>query len=241
MRSFRKAVALALIVNALALAGAAGWLWSTGRLSRDRIERTREIFHLTLAQEKQDQDNADKLAEEAKAKALDVARLESVAANGAVSLSQRLNSEQRADDLATQRVERLQRDIADLRQQLVHAKDLLARQKSELEAQRKSFEERVARQNSLSRQDDFQQAVKTYEQLEPEQVKAMFQTLIKDGKVQDVIDYLAAMQMRKAAAVLKEFKSPEEIPTATDLIQRLRDRGLTNPPGAGDMAKETTP
>src|SRR5580765_7561722 len=100
MKSVRKAIAFALIINALALAGAAVWLWSTGRLSKDRVVRTKEIFHLTLSEEEKQAEESAKAAEDAKAKALEVARLESVAANGAVSLSERLNSEQRADDLA---------------------------------------------------------------------------------------------------------------------------------------------
>jgi formate-dependent nitrite reductase cytochrome c552 subunit len=138
-----------------------------------------------------------------------------------------------------QRVERLQRDIADLQRQLGLAKDLLAKQKTDLDAQRKEFEEAVARERDLHARADFAQAVQTYEQLKPKQVKEMFQALMKDGKTRDVIDYLAAMQGRKAAAVLKEFKMPDEIPQATDLVQKLRDRGV-DLLGKPELAKGTT-
>lgn len=237
MKSLWTALSLLLLLHAMALVGFVGWLKVSGRLDRQRLVRTREIYTLTLAQEKQQAEQATQLASETKAKALEAARLESIAANGAVSLAERLKADQQADDMAMQRVERLQRDIADLRRQLVLAKDLLAKQKAELEAQRQEFEAAAKRERDLHDQADFQQAVQTYEQLKPRQVKEMFQTLIKEGKTRDVIDYLAAMQLRKAAAVLKEFKTPEEIPQATDLVQRLRERGVDPPLEKPDLVR----
>ena len=203
-----------------------GWLKSSGRLDRERLSRVKAIFVHTITDEKQQAEQTAQAADETKQKAIEAVRLESVANNGPVSVADRLKADAQVDDIAMQRVERLQRDIADLRNQLVKAKDLLAKQKADLDAQRKAFEDEV--KDELARRDkaDFQQAVKTYEQLKPEQVKEMFQTLMGEGKTVDVVDYLAAMQLRKAAAVLKEFKSPSEIPQATDLVQRLRDRGI---------------
>jgi hypothetical protein len=40
------------------------------------------------------------------------------------------------------------------------------------------------------------------------------------------VDYLAAMQMRKAAGVLKEFKTPQEVAQASELLELLRRRGV---------------
>lgn len=226
MKTLWTALCLLLLLHALALAAFVGWLKSSGRLDRTRLTHVKTIFVHTIADEKKQADEAAKTAEENKQKAIEAARLESVANNGPVSVADRLKADAQVDDIAMQRVERLQRDIADLRSQLVKAKDLLAKQKADLDAQRKSFEDEIKAETAKREDADFQQAVKTYEQLDPEQVKGMFQTLMQQGKTKDVVDYLASMQLRKAAAVLKEFKTPDEIVQATGLVQKLRDRGV---------------
>ena len=77
------------------------------------------------------------------------------------------------------------------------------------------------------RQDeDFKNAVKMVEQLKPKQAKDLFVNLINQQQVGQVTEYLAAMNLRKAGSVLKEFKEPAEIAMATDLIERLRQRGV---------------
>jgi hypothetical protein len=226
MRTFWKALCLLLLINALALVGGLAWLKATGRLDRARAARVRDIFRLTIADEKAHEAASAQEAQVNHQKSVQAARLASVAIHGAVTIAQRLESERQGDEIAMQRVERLQRDIASLQQQLVLAKNLLAKQKADLEADRKAFEETRARQLKIQNDTDFQQAVQMYEQLPPKQAKDMFQQLITEGKKDQVIDYLAAMSLRKATSVLKAFKTVEETIVATDLVQRLRERGI---------------
>ena len=54
---------------------------------------------------------------------------------------------------------------------------------------------------------------------------SMFQQLIQQNQTDQVVDYLDAMQVRKAAKVLGQFQSPSEITQATMLLQKLRLRG----------------
>ncbi len=214
-----------LVINALAILGVVGWLYQDGRLNQGRIDKVRDIFELTIEEETLEKQQAQELAEKTRQQALEVARLESVS-DGPVTLADRLVAEQQGDELAIQRVERLGREIQDLRRQLRLAKQLLTKQEEELATQRQAFEQAIEKQIKLQENQDFQQAVRMYQQVKPKQAKQMFQRLIQQGKQSQVVEYLAAMQLRKAAGVLKQFKSPQEIAQATDLLQQLRERGI---------------
>ncbi|NJL32148.1 MAG: hypothetical protein HC898_11290 [Phycisphaerales bacterium] len=65
----------------------------------------------------------------------------------------------------------------------------------------------------------FKLALQMYEQVRPKQGKQMMQELIVKGQMDQVVEYMAAMQLRKAAAILKEFKTPPEVAMATELVQ----------------------
>ena len=66
----------------------------------------------------------------------------------------------------------------------------------------------------------------------PKQAKAILQTLLTEGHQDQVVDYLAAMQERKAAKVLAAFKTPQEVVQATALVEALRQRGMFALPAA---------
>ena len=218
-------IVIVLVLNTLAFLGLLGWLYNTGRIDKQRIMSARQVFELTIEEEKRQGELAKELEEQSRQQALDIARLESVK-DGPITLADRLLAEQQADELSVQRVQRLRRDIDDLRKQLTLAKQLLAKQHEELTAQKESFEQAVAKETKLKNDQDFQQTVKMYQQLKPKQVKQMFQQLLNQDMAGQVVEYLAAMQIRKAAAVIREFKSPAEIVQAADLLQSLRERGL---------------
>ena len=225
MKAVWTVISVVLLINAMIVAGAVGWLYHTGRLSRQRIEQARDVFELTIQQEQQQELQARELEEQSRERAMEIARLESVS-DGPITLADRLRAEQRGDELAKQRVERLNRDIMDIRRQLDLGKSLLSKRQAQLDAERRAFEQSVQRQAKLRQDADFKQTVQMYQQVKPKQAKQMFQELIKQGKQSQVVDYLAAMQLRKAAAVLKTFKTSQEIVQATDLLQVLRQRGV---------------
>ncbi len=239
MKQVIYAVALLLLLHFLALAGVVGWLRGSGRLNKARAMQVVQIFKPTLEDEKKAQEQADQTAKDAAVKAQEIARMNKVAA-GPLTLEDRIRAESESDDIATQRYERLQRETADLRHQLEMAKVLLNQQKVDLDVQRKAIADAAARQDKLLADQTFQQTVAMYEQLKATQVKQMFVELLKQGKTQQVLDYLTAMQQRKAGAVFKEFKTPDEIAQVADLLERLRARGIDTPAVANQPAGNPT-
>jgi alanyl-tRNA synthetase len=233
MRTLRTAVLILLVLHLVGAIGFVGWLGATDRLNRQRVVRTAEVFKLTVAEEQRQGEQAKKLEAQTRAQAQEAARLESIG-SAKPAAADRLADEGQRNDVALQRLERMQREKEDLVRQLQAAKDLIARQQADLTAAREAFEQAKAAEVKQRQDRDFQQAVEMYEQLPAKQAKGMLQDLLKAKKGKEVVDYLAAMQLRKAATVLKEFKTPEEIAQATELVERLRERGV-------DLLTQTRP
>ncbi len=226
MRPAATAILILLLLHVLAGAGFVGWLAATDRLSRERVQRVIEMFSMTLAEEDEARAEAERIAAQQQAEAQQQAYLESVS-QGPRTLTQRLDVVQRTDELSQHRLERVQRETADLRRQIERAQDLLDAQRAQLEADRQAFQEAVERERQMREDADFLQAVDMYERLRPAQAKQMFQQLMQEGETRQVVDYLATMQPRLAGRVLQQFQDDEqEIGQATELIERLRQRGI---------------
>jgi hypothetical protein len=214
-----------LVLNALLVGAGLIWLNSTHRLSSERVRKAVALFKPTLAQEEEAAKQAELDAAE-RAKELAQKQWMDQAAEGPATLSEKLKIDQQARELSAQKADRLSRDVADLRRRLEVDTQLLAKQRADIDARRKDVEEMAKREEKLRSDKDFQQTVAMYEKLPAKQAKQMLQTLLTQEKKEQVVDYLAAMQMRKAAGVLKEFKTPQEVAQASELLELLRRRGV---------------
>ncbi|MFA9478650.1 hypothetical protein ACERK3_10115 [Phycisphaerales bacterium AB-hyl4] len=232
IRAILMSALLLIVLHLFAGAGFVGWLYHTDRLNRDRLERVVEMFELTIDEEQAQLADADRLARETRRQAEQIARLEAVA-DGPRTLQDRLATERESDEVSQQRLERLQRETDDLRRQIARAQTQITRDREELDAKRAAFEEAVERQRRLQEDDDFQQTVQMYEQLRPGQAKQMFQELMNQGKTDQVVEYLAAMQLRRASRVVSEFKEGDEVVMAAELLESLRERGVNLTSGRG--------
>lgn len=242
MRVVGMAFLVLLALHFGALLALVGWLAATDRFNEDRVREVVELFTPTIAEAEalQEQRQAERQAERDQAER--AARLEAVA-DGPRTLQDQLAARQRGDAVARHRLERLQRETDDLRQQIDRAKQMLSEQKQQLNEERQAFESFVRKHNQTREDEDFRQTVQMYEQLRPAQAKQMFQELLDDGEIDRVVDYLAAMQLRRSSRVIEQFQTPEEIRQATELLERLRERGVyplaENRPGNGQEDERT--
>lgn len=223
MRTLFTALILVLVVNALALGGLAGWLGATGRLSKDRVRAVAAVFSNTLEQEAAltaEKEQAEQEALELAEKAL---RLQQVA-GGPVSPEARLGAVQRVDDKQRALIERHKVESEALRRQLDAQRKLIEERIAELDQKQQAFDAAIEEQVQAMQEDDFKEAVAMLEGIPAKQAKAVFQQLMRDGGEDQVVAYLSAMEERKAAGVLKEFKLPNEVAQAAQLIEQLRQR-----------------
>lgn len=224
MKSLLAAFLILLLLHLIAAVGFVGWLQASDRLDGERVAQAVDLFRPTLAQQAQTRADAEQAEADAAAARDQLLRLEKVA-NGPQTLEDRLMQNFEADELDLHRLERLQAETDAIRRRLDQDKKLISDQLAELEAQREEFDAIVAQRTAEMQDEDFRRAVKTLEQLPAKQAKEMVQQYMAAGDIDTVVDYLAAMQLRKSAGVLKAFKNPEEIPQATQLLEQLRVRG----------------
>ena len=225
IRTLWNVFALLLLIHLLATAGFVLWLRGSGRLDQARLSQVVALFKTTIADEQAAQEAARQEELEQQQQRGELARLEEVA-DGPTTVGDRLRNRQEDDEVALQKLEMTERAMAILRKNIENAGSDLARQQAAAEQERRAFEQRMAARLEVLADENFQQAVSVYESLKPDQAKAMLLELIEQGEEDQVIEYLAAMQLRKSAKVLSQFEAGAEAKVASRLIEGLRLRGL---------------
>lgn len=223
MRTLFTAFTLVLVINAVALGALAGWLGASGRLSKDRVREAVRVFSTTLEEEARLAQEAEKSELEALALAERALRMEQVA-GGPVTPEARLAAIQVVDDKRRALLERQKVEAEALKRQLDAQQRLIEQRISELNAKQTAFDQAVATKIEQMEQEDFREAIAMLEGIPPRQAKEVLQAWLSEGAQQQVVDYLSAMEERKAAKVLKEFKLPNEVAQAATLIEQLRLR-----------------
>lgn len=224
MKSLLAAFIILILIHLILAVGFVGWLQASNRIDGERVQAVVEMFKPTLAEVEQLKAEAEKAEAEAQAARDQLMRLESVA-KGPQTLEDRLTMNFEADEFDLHRLERLNAETEAIRRRLDQDKQLIAKELAELQVRQEEFDELVERRTAAMRDEDFNRAVKTLEQIPAKQAKGMIQQYIAAGKMEDAVDYLAAMQLRKSAGILKAFKSEEEIPQAALILEELRNRG----------------
>lgn len=218
---------LALILFHLFAAGVGvAWLGATGRLNKDRLAKAADLFKLTIADEKKAAEEQAKIDATNAAVIKEKDRMAEVA-DGPTTVTDRLDEDQMKRDLVLAKVQRLQREMQDMNRNLEFAKAQLAKEKAQLDEDRKLFEKAKTDMENQRLDADFERVVESYANLKPKLAKQAFMELIKQNKQAEVVEYLAAMQLRKSAAILNQFKADEEVPVAAQLLEALRLRGIT--------------
>ena len=223
MRTLFTAFILVLVINLLALGALAGWLGTTGRLSKERMRDAVAVFSNTIEEEAKLAAEEEEAESEAQAMAERALRMEQVA-GGPVTPEARLQAIQVVDDKRRALLERQKVEAQALKRQLDAQQKLIEQKLAELDTKQQAFDEAIASKIEEMQSADFKEAIAMLEGIPPKQAKQVLQEWLTDGAQKQVVDYLSAMEDRKAAKVLKEFKLPNEVAQAATLIEQLRQR-----------------
>ena len=223
MRTLFTAFILVLVINVLALGALAGWLGSSGRLSKERLRDAVAVFNNTIEEDAQLAKDAEQAEIEALALAERALRMEQVA-GGPVTPEARLEAIQVVDDKRRALLERQKVEAEALKRQLDTQQKLIEQKLAELNEKQQIFDQAIATKVEKMQSEDFKEAIAMLEGIPPKQAKQVIQKWLGDGPDEQVVDDLSAMEERKAAKVLKEFKLPNEVTQAATLIEQLRQR-----------------
>jgi hypothetical protein len=217
------------VMNLIAVGCFLMWLYASGRIDADRLERTRTIFHVPTEQEARER----VAAEEAEAIASEQAFEEASLVRLPAGSSQPIDSLE-AIEMHLQRMERRFRsDLERDRNELLDFERRLAAREGQLETRLKAFEEARVERRSAEELVEFTRVTKLLEALPAKSSKEYLVLMCGDGQMQDAVDYLRAMRAGTRTSIFAAMKSEEEMQLASALLKSLRV-----PPSASDGATE---
>jgi flagellar motility protein MotE (MotC chaperone) len=217
---------LLLAVNFLAVAGFAVWLVKSHRVDRDKALAIREMVFPSTAPATQPA--ADATTQPTAALDELVARASGRTAAEQVEFIQRTFDAQRAQ------LDRREREVKDLERQVELAKQKMARDRLAFETEKLALKKREDEATKLANDKGFQDALDRYVSMPPKQVKQIFMTL----EEKTAVSFLQAMEPSRAAKILKEFKTPDEVDRAQKFLERMRQAADNAKPAAQASAKE---
>lgn len=209
------------LANVLAVGVLVGWLVSSDRLNKDRVEQVRAILARTVAQEQADaKAKADEAAQEQQA-ADEAARM----AVPPIPSAEIVAATQLVRDADLQVDLRRQRELEDMRSSLLRLQAGLEAREAELARRVEEFEESKELYASIEGAEQFKTALTTLEGQRPRDAKAVLQSLLQIGQQEQVTAYLANMDESKRSKIVAEFVK-DNAAVAADLLERLRTRGI---------------
>lgn len=222
MKMLLTAISAVATLNLLAMGGLVGYLAATGRIDARRLTELRESFAETIAERDAREAAAEAAAEAERLAAEQRAKEAQAPVPTADILATRLEHNQ-ADIV---RLEAIRREVEILQETLRRERRALDEEKASLKRDRQQFEQarRIVMQTEGDSQ--FRKALATYEALKPDRAQLAFAQLIEQGEIDQVVAYLNAMQERTRTKLIDEFLR-EDPAVATDLLERLRVRGIS--------------
>ena len=221
MKKLWNAVSVLAVANLLALLLFAGWLWLSGRVDADRISQIRALLAMTIEEAAEVEAELAALAEQ-EADAADArARRE----NPPLSSAAQVRQAKLIGDNTGQAVRRLQDETDQLLAQLNRREAQLTQREQEFEAGRARWLAGIEEERRRRADEQLRKTVKQYESAPPAIARQWILELVNDGRKDQVVAYLDAMNARAASKILREFKTEEESALATELLEKLRTFG----------------
>ncbi len=220
MKKLTKALLIVAVLNLLAVLAGAGWLFSSGRVNKDRINNMTQLFDVPVAIEE-----ATLRAEQAEIdKAL--AEQETPIPELALNAQERNLVRVEMTQVDRQRFDRMKRDVENLQTALRVERDNLLRARNDLTAEQEKFDEMRARLAELEGGQQFAKSLATLSGMKAKDAKAVLSALLVEAKDEEVVSYLSSMDDRIRTQIMSEFIKAGEEQLAANLLESIRLRGL---------------
>ncbi|MEX2219891.1 MAG: hypothetical protein WD749_14155 [Phycisphaerales bacterium] len=225
MRFLWNILAVMAVANLLALVGLLGWLKASGRLDGERLREVRLAFAKTTEERKAEEVAAGAKAEEDQKLAAEQAKVGTPPVTAAEALDLKIQLSQL--DLA--RLEAIRREVGILQDTLRRERQAVEAERAALKNERDEFERARKEVAETEGSVQFKKTLATYEALKPDRAKMALEQLIQAKQVDQAVAYLNAMQERSRSRIIDEFLKGDP-KLATDLLERLRVRGMARVP-----------
>lgn len=224
MKRLTKALFIVALLNLIAVLVGAGWLFSSGRVSKDRVLTMTKLFDEPTAVE-----IARIKAEEAKI-AKELAAKERPLPTLALNSDERNQVRVEMTQIDRQRLDRMKREVEDLKATLRDERRLVEEDRAALEQEKIDFDLMRQRLAGLEGGKQFKKSLATLSGMKAKDAKLMISSMLGESKYEEVVTYLSAMDERARTSILTEFVKAGEEQLAADLLESLRRHGLEAQP-----------
>ena len=207
-------IVILLALNFLALAGGVGWLVKEKRLGKEQVAEIKKILFPPPAPEVPQTQPAE--ADPATQPFLKLDAL--LAEKSGLPVGQQVEFIQQTFDAKMAEIDRRQRELLALKDQVERAQRELDSGRGQLLQAEQAVNDREQEAARLAADKGFQESLKLYNSLPARKVKEIFATLEEPT----VVRYLKAMDPRVAGKVLKDCKTPAEVARAQRYLELLR-------------------
>ena len=221
MKALFTAVAALAIVHLLAVAGFVGWFGASGRVDDRRLaELNTMVAETTAARDTRE-------AEEAAEAEADQLAAEAAAQDIPLTAEQQIDRKLSLSEADRQVVQRMRREVEDLRRALAAERDLLDEQRNEFIAERDAFNREREKITATEGEEQFQQVLATLKGMKSDLAHELLSTTIDQEPEGETIAvaYLDNLPARNRAKILDEFNTQDPA-LAARLLERLRTRGI---------------
>ena len=228
MKTLLKLILVLSVVHLLAAAGFVGWLYQSGRIDSERLERMRAIFKPTIAEEVAAKQKLDEDVAKGALESAETARLRELP----MASDEFIASSNRFEDRATLAMRTLDEQRRRMHEELRTREDGVTVRESALDKRQADWEASIAAELERETAEQFRKAVRLLEAAPSKQAREWILELVNTDRAEKAVAYLDAMNPAKSAGVLKALKGEGESKVATDLLERLRMLGLESEAGA---------
>jgi colicin import membrane protein len=210
------------LVNLLSLGLFVAWLAQSGRLNVARISRIHDLLATTIAAEQAAAEEQAQQAAREQAEAAERARQ----ANPPLPSTAQVQNASLTRDQTDAALARVGEETTRLRGQLDARAAELDQREQDFRTARAEWLASIEAEKQRRTDEQFLQTVRQYESAPAKIAREWMLELVDDGKQEQVVAYLDAMNPRAASKILREFKTEKEAALATELLEKLRTFGL---------------
>lgn len=215
MKKLLKLVSFFAVLNFAAVLGLIGWLIASGRLDKERATEIRAMLSETVEQ---------RAAREAAQN--EQAQGEGESLPDPLTIEQRIEAAREAGDVELMRRLRDQQNNLRMLESLHREQRELDEARDKFLAERDAFNAMRARLAEIEGDEQFRKSLGVYEGMKAPDAAKNLLALLDQGKRDEVVSYLDAMDERKRIKIFTELTKNAQNGLAAQLLEDLRTRGL---------------
>lgn len=226
MKKLVSLISIVCMLNVLAVAGLAGFLWATGRLDKPKVQAIADMLKHQGTPENYREKLYDIIAppttRPGAATSTAPAAQPALAMGGGAdpaTAEDRIDYMRQAMEIERLKLESEAQGLRDQQKLLVAKKFEVEAALTKLADEKKAFEQQIAAASSKDDGEGFKKSMALFDELKPKQVKDLFNGMTLDLAAK----YLTAMEPDRAAKIIGEFKTPEEKAFVKGLLERIQN------------------